>query len=113
MWGPRGPMWAHGACQSLPGAQTQACVDLHRGKVCVRAAGAGRRAAGAGRREVREKSVATAAPPPHTYTENCYPALQEDKSFFYMALSVNAFGQHPFWNWPLNKGMKRSFFRWL
>ena len=70
-------MWAHEGCQSLPRAQNQACVDLHRGKVCGRRAPGGGRAGG--RREVREKSVATAAPPTHTHTENCYPALQEEE----------------------------------
>ena len=67
-------MWAHEGCQSLPRAQNQACVDLHRGKVCGRAPGAGR--AGAGR---FAKSLWPLPPHPHTHTENCYPALREDK----------------------------------
>ena len=53
----------------------------HRGKVCGRRApGAGRRAPGGSRKE----SGPCLPTHTHTHMENCYPALREDKMFFFV-----------------------------
>ena len=83
-WGPMGPygalwgpLWAHGAAAGMPKA-VYACSMTPASTWDVRCQAAGGWAAG-GRRE-RRKSVAPAPQPhPHAHTQDCYPALREDK----------------------------------